>query len=86
MRSGQTIALGGLIRESSNDNRSGLPWLQRIPFFGRLFGATDVGNRRTELIILITPYVIQDLNETQELGERLRNAFDALRPQIDELR
>jgi general secretion pathway protein D len=79
---GQTIALGGLIRETKNDNRSGLPWIQRIPLLGRLFGSSDVGTRRTELIMMLTPRVVPDLSNTKELSDYLRGQFENIKPAI----
>jgi general secretion pathway protein D len=83
VQSGQTVALGGLIRETKSDNRSGLPWFQRIPLLGRLFGASDIGTRRTELIILLTPRVVRDLGDTKELTDYLREQFRDIKPVLE---
>ena len=76
IQSGQTVVLGGLIRERAADLKRGLPILYKIPVVGSLFGTTDIDFRRTELIVLITPRVIQSSNAavevTNELRERMR--------------
>ncbi|WP_434950906.1 type II secretion system protein GspD [Shewanella sp. HL-SH4] len=68
--SGQTVILGGLISENSNDNKSGLPWLSQIPVFGNLFGTTTESKVKTELVIMVTPKVIQRSDEWNEVKEQ----------------
>ena len=76
VQDGQTIALGGFIRESTERTRSGIPLLNRIPGLGALFGSTTRGTNRSELIILITPHVLLTHEDaelaTQELKQKLR--------------
>lgn len=78
VRSGETIALGGLIRDNRSRTRSGVPYLARIPLFGAFFRSTDKSTRRTELIIMITPRVIRDDEESAVVMDELRNEFKAL--------
>ncbi len=54
---GATIVLGGLIMDSKQDNRSGIPVLSRLPLVGALFRNTGRTKDRTELIILMRPEV-----------------------------
>lgn len=83
-RSGQMIALGGLIRNRQTRIKSGIPLLSQIPLIGGLFGRkTDTGSR-TELIILITPTVIRSQQETEDIVEALIDGLDLTRPLIDE--
>jgi general secretion pathway protein D len=79
VKDGETIALGGLIRETKSRSGSGLPFLRRIPWLGELFGSTVRGSRRTELIVLMTPKVIQTEDDSAELLEKLRQDFRGLR-------
>jgi general secretion pathway protein D len=76
LQDGQTVALGGFIRESNDLARSRVPLLGRIPGVGVLFGNTRTSSTRTELIVLITPHVIRSHNEadlaTEELKSKLR--------------
>jgi general secretion pathway protein D len=78
VRNGETIALGGLIREFDSRTRSGVPFLQRIPGLGSLFGSTDNSNRRTELIVLLTPRVIRSDQEAVDVMNELREQFEEL--------
>jgi general secretion pathway protein D len=77
VQDGQTVAIAGLIRDSSSDNRNGVPFLTSIPLVGSLFGSTRHSSNRTELIILITPHVIKTADRfdelTQDLKDSLRN-------------
>ena len=67
VQNGQTIVIGGLIREDVSDTREGIPLLSRIPVLGYLFGNTTKINNRTELIILLTPRVIRNQTEAQNI-------------------
>ena len=75
IQDGQTIALGGFIRESTDFIRSRVPLLGRIPGLGVLFGNTSRSTTRTELVMLITPHVIRNTEDaasaTDELKEKL---------------
>ncbi len=58
VNSGQTIALGGLIRETSGKGKDGIPGLSKLPLVGWLFGSQKDESVKSELIILLTPKVI----------------------------
>jgi general secretion pathway protein D len=79
VRDGETVALGGLIRESRSGGGSGLPYLRRIPALGQLFGSTQRDMRRTELIVLITPRVMRSDTEVDDAMQDLRDRFRALK-------
>ncbi|HOD75859.1 MAG TPA: hypothetical protein PKJ17_07525, partial [Syntrophorhabdaceae bacterium] len=59
VQDGNTIIIGGLIRDDISKSRSGIPLLSKIPILGYLFGQTTQSDQRTELIILLTPRVIR---------------------------
>ena len=77
--SGDTIALGGLIRDNRDYDKTGLPILSRLPLIGPLFGTTTKNKDRTELVILITPRVIESrkdaLQITSEFKRRLTGIY-----------
>jgi general secretion pathway protein D len=62
---GQTIIIGGLIREDVTQSRSGIPFLYKIPVIGYLFGSTINEKQRNELIILLTPRVMRTVEEAK---------------------
>ena len=57
-RDGDTIVIGGLIQEQQTDTRRSVPGLGRVPVVGRLFGSDYVRESRKELIMLLTPRLI----------------------------
>ena len=75
--SGETVALGGLIQDQRERTESGIPLLSRIPVLGALFSTRSNTVRRTELLVLITPSVVENPARaravTQELQRRLRS-------------
>jgi general secretion pathway protein D len=78
IRSGETVALGGLIRESTTGGKQGIPALNDIPFLGVLFGTTSADSRRTELLVLLTPRVVRNDEEARDATADLRRKYQAL--------
>ena len=76
-RDGATVALGGLIRETSSRLNNGVPLLKDLPYLGQLFRSDSAITRRTELIVLLVPHVMRDSEETQSVAEALINSVDA---------
>jgi len=76
--SGDTIVLGGLIRDENTDGNIGVPGLRNIPIVGNLFGTTTKTSERTELLVLITPTAIRNASEAREATQELRNKLDGL--------
>jgi general secretion pathway protein D len=78
VQDGQTVGLAGLISDNVSRGNSGIPVLKDIPVLGSLFGTQNNTRQRTELLILITPHVLQDQRDaralTQDMREKLRNA------------
>jgi general secretion pathway protein D len=70
---GQTVLLGGLISESGNRERAGIPGLSRVRGIGGLFGRRLTSNNRTELIILIRPSVIRGSEDAAQVADELRS-------------
>lgn len=59
-KSGETIVIGGLVREVATDEVDGVPLLSSIPILGTLFQDHQKVNRKEELIIFITPTILED--------------------------
>ena len=64
IRDGQTLVLSGIIQESDRTTASKVPILGDIPLLGALFRSTDRENIRRELIVLLTPQVMSDTDES----------------------
>ncbi len=80
VQSGNTVLLGGLIREIVTDSSSGIPGLRRIPYVGALFGETLTGTQRTELLILITPTVVRSAAELDVVTDEYQHRFRNVKP------
>jgi general secretion pathway protein D len=70
---GDALVLGGMIQESKSKSRTQIPILGDIPFFGNAASSKDNSIVKTELIILIRPHVIRDLNEARFITEEYRH-------------
>lgn len=66
VQDGQTIIIGGLIREDTTKSISGIPYLSKIPLLGYLFGGRERDVSRTEIIMLLTPRVLRNQKEAKD--------------------
>jgi pilus assembly protein CpaC len=76
--SGGSIAMAGLIKNDTRVDLSGTPYLKDVPIIGALFRSRDFQQNQSELVVIVTPYVIDPVNE-EELTlptEGLVNATD----------
>lgn len=71
VRHNQTIILGGLTSSDKTKSRSGIPILSDIPILGALFRTDSLKDTRTELLVLLTPYVLKSPEEAREETARL---------------
>jgi len=78
----QSIVLGGLIEDTKDSSRSGVPWLYKIPGIGWLFGAKKDAIRKTELIMLITPHVITNSHEAKAVTEEFQSRLESLQKSL----
>jgi general secretion pathway protein D len=79
VQDGQTIAIGGLIKDSRTNTRTGIPVLGDLPVVGPLFGVTESDNTRTEIVVLITPHVVRDQKSAESATEELRSKLSLIR-------
>src|SRR5262249_28149154 len=78
-RSGQIIVIGGLMQESKKDDRFGVPLLSRIPLVGALFRQTRTANRKSELVILLKPVVVESDEQWAEEVRRRQLRVEELK-------
>lgn len=78
VRSGESVVLGGLIRDNTSRGKQGVPLLQDIPVLGSLFSTTTNSGTRTELLVMITPRVVRSEADLREVGAELRQRMRAL--------
>jgi general secretion pathway protein D len=73
---GQTVLLGGLISETYTEGNAGVPYLKDIPGLGNLFKNSSRSIDRTELIVLLTPYIIDSAGVADQIRDNFRAKLD----------
>ena len=76
LRDGGSLLMGGLISGNQSGGTTGVPVLGQLPVVGHLFRTDAVQENRTELMIMVTPYVIADHEEGWELTRRIREQLN----------
>lgn len=79
VRSGETLVLGGLIRDNSTTGKSGVPLLQDLPLIGNLFATNSSNGSRTELLVVITPRVVRSDIDLRSVGNELREKMQGIK-------
>lgn len=83
---GQSTLIGGLIREQRDGGNTGVPVAKDVPVLGGLFrSGSNETVARTELVILLTPYIMEDDVDAQALTEAFRNQFTWVRDDRDKV-
>jgi len=82
VQDGQTIVIGGLIKEQSTKTISGVPILSSIPLLSYLFSDTKETKEKTELIIMITPHVVNNIDEAAVMTEEFREKLGQIKKLI----
>ncbi len=80
VQSGETVVLGGLIKDNNTAGNTGVPLLHDVPILGTLFGSTTQNQNKTELVVLITPRVIKSRQDagliTDEFKRKLSGIYE----------
>ena len=80
----QTIVMGGLTKKSKTQSESGIPILKDIPWIGKwLFSSVSETEKRSELLVFMTPYVLDDAESAQVEAMRRKKALSDPRPWED---
>ncbi len=72
VKSGETLVLGGLIKDISDQSASGVPGIRHVPVLGWFFGSEGQDSSRTELVVLITPTAVADAEEARDVTDEYR--------------
>ncbi|MBR0664241.1 type II and III secretion system protein family protein [Roseomonas hellenica] len=72
--SGQSFAIAGLLSDSTRRTNRGLPWLGEIPILGALFRSDRYQRNETELVIIVTPYIVRPVSDPNSLREPTASA------------
>ncbi|WP_152530684.1 type II and III secretion system protein family protein [Paraburkholderia dilworthii] len=73
LASGQSFAIAGLLQSNTTDIVSQVPGMGSIPILGKLFSSTNYQNNKTELVIMVTPYLVEPTDPS-----KLRTPLDSL--------
>ncbi|WP_051116039.1 type II secretion system secretin GspD [Methyloferula stellata] len=76
--SGQTVLLGGMMKEEDDKTQSGIPLLHEIRGIGDLFGTTNGTKNRTEIIVFVKPSVIRNGFDAQNVAEDFRAGLSTM--------
>jgi general secretion pathway protein D len=83
VQSSETIVIGGIIDDVVDRTKTGVPFLMDMPVIGRAFRTESDQVRRTELIVLLTPHVVRDRQESRLATEAFRRRL-RMRPTLEE--
>lgn len=84
LENGQTVVFGGLTQTRMQESESGIPFLKDIPWIGKwLFGSVSQNETRQELLVFMTPYVLDDAEMAQAEAFRRKKALSDANPWVD---
>ncbi len=78
VQDGETIALGGLIKDNNSENKSGIPFLHDLPWIGSLFGNTTYTLTKNELVVLITPRVVKSKQDSRLVTDEFKRKLTGI--------
>lgn len=78
VQSGETLVLGGLIKENKNQSSGGVPGIRHVPVVGWLFGGEGKKVSRTELVVMITPTAVTDRQEARDVTREYREKLQGV--------
>jgi general secretion pathway protein D len=78
VQDGDTLVLGGLIRENTANTKTGIPLLYELPIIGDLFGSTNMASTRSELVVLLTPRIVDSQIKGREISNEFRRKLTGL--------
>jgi type II secretion system protein D len=84
VQDGHTLIIGGIIQENNSQNREGIPFLSDVPLLGYLFGSTSDHVTRDELVVMVTPHVISNAEEADELTNEVTSRVKELKEKMKE--
>ncbi len=78
VQSGESIVLGGLIKDKNTNGTGGIPFLHNIPVLGSLFGNTDKEGNKIELVVLITPRVVKSRQDAGSITDEFKRKLSGI--------
>jgi general secretion pathway protein D len=84
VKDGSSLVIAGLIKEEDTKSRTSIPYLGRIPVLGWLFGKTETTKVRTELVVIITPHVLQTTEAADETSRAVIKSLKNINAYIEQ--
>ncbi|MCU7806225.1 MAG: type II secretion system secretin GspD [Candidatus Thiodiazotropha sp. (ex Lucinoma borealis)] len=79
VQNGEALILGGLITDRDDNGSTGLPYLNKLPVIGWLFGQESKFSKRTELVVVLVPRVVSNSSENSQVVESFRKKLEGLK-------
>ncbi|MEA2027769.1 MAG: hypothetical protein U9N49_02175 [Campylobacterota bacterium] len=79
LKSGETVMLGGLIKDSKTKNKAKVPLLGDLPLFGALFSSTGNNRDKTELFVTVKPTIINNTQDSKIVTNEMRKLFTSIK-------
>lgn len=80
LRDGGSVVLGGLVSNQTTTGNSGVPFLKDIPILGNLFKSSSSDHQRTELVVIIVPYIIENSDQAQQITQDITSDLSLIKP------
>lgn len=84
LRDGAGVVFGGLISSNNTDGENGVPVISKLPLIGNLFKGDSLANDRTELMVMIIPYILDNANEVESVSDEIRANRKELLDKLEE--
>jgi general secretion pathway protein D len=72
-KDGQMVVIGGLMADAKNDTDTGVPFLKDVPILGWAFKSSNIQSQKTNLLIFITPRILQDQYDARDISKERSN-------------
>lgn len=76
LRDGGSVLMGGLMSNQRTESENGVPGLMNIPLIGRLFKSTSTNTTKTELLVMIVPYIIENDEQAASITRAVTNQLE----------
>ena len=84
LRDGAGVVFGGLISSNNTDGENGVPVVSKLPLIGNLFRGDSLTNERTELMVMIIPYILDDSNEIESISDEIKTNRQELLDKLED--
>lgn len=78
LRDGGSVVMAGLISNSTTNTDAGIPFIKDVPLLGNLFKSKTINKNRTELVLLIVPYIVETQDQVSDLSQAVIQRFELL--------